>query len=127
VPAGSFFPETKHTQTFSSPRMSEVIELLSDSDLDSNKSDHGVVNDNNQPSVLSVAIEGKPHTMPRPAFMSWFCGKKLFQHVVQKASPKKLEFCELCVNHLEQVHGLSRSTFPIFHNEPVAMQMIFFQ
>ena len=70
---------------------------------------------------------GNPTLCPDQHSCPGFVAKKMFWHVVEKASPKKLEFHELCVNYLEQVHGLSRSTFPIFPNQPVAMQMIFFQ
>jgi hypothetical protein len=69
----------------------KIIELSSDLDNDSNNMQLPLQTSS---TVYHVNVKGKPNSMPRPTFMSWVHGPKLFCHVVQKGSPKKLEFHE---------------------------------
>jgi Holliday junction resolvase RusA-like endonuclease len=107
--------------------MSKVIVLLSDSDSE-NGEDDGVV-EVTQPvprmKQFSICVPGKPQSMPRPTFMSWFRNGKLVRRVVQKASKRKVEFREAVMRQLADQHGSERLTQPLYSEGPVAIHIVF--
>ena len=102
----------------------EVIELSSDTDESivaaiDNANLHGIA------GFVDVTIMGTPKSKPRPKFMAWMRGGRMFRRVVNPAQREEATFRNEFLGRLEADYG-NAPTVPICHElEAVEVEITF--
>jgi len=102
--------------------MNEVIELSSD-DEDNSAADYRIgITD-----FVNVIVLGPPKSKPRPKFMSWMRGGRMFRRVVNPGAQEETTFRNAFVQSLQVLYGRV-PTLPTFHaHEPVELEITFYK
>jgi len=102
--------------------MNEVIELSSDDEeLSVANYAHGITD------FVDVIVLGPPKSKPRPKFMSWMRGGRMFRRVVNPGAQEEATFRNAFMQSLQVLYGRV-PTLPICHaHEAVELEITFYR
>jgi len=114
--------------------MSEVIDLVSDEEEEAAQvpvpaaAAAGIPDEHHATlDFVEVVISGSPKAKPRPEFMSWMRGGRMFRRVVNRANAAEAEFRNAFIhNFMTECEMTTPPNFPIFRNiEAVEVEIEF--
>jgi len=99
--------------------MNEAIEISSDDEPSVANPAHGIID------FVDAIVLGSPKSKPRPKFMSWMRGGRMFCRVVNPGAQEEATFRNAFVQSLQVSHG-SAPSLPTWHaHEAVELEITF--
>jgi len=103
--------------------MTEIIELSSDDEAPSvANSAHDIR------EFVDVTVMGPPKSKPRPKFMSWMRGGRMFRCVANPGTQEEATFRNAFLQSLQVSYGRALPTLPTCHtHEAVELEITFYR